>query len=129
MFSIVFIRDYLEPLDEEDLSWSITRTADIELSVAQGAEGWPGWVRWFVGLDSEEETLDWIATEVALLADEGKLTEEGTEVASEIVALAEGKESELSEEEWRQKYKEGLYSWERIAAREQFAARCPGMVA
>ena len=101
------------------------RTADIELSAAQGAEDWPSWVRWVVGVDWEEETLHWIATEVALMAEEGKLTVEGSEAAREIVALAEDQESGLSEEEWHQKYREGLYSWQRIAAREQFGADAP----
>ena len=107
------------------MTWSVLRTADVELSAAQGAEDWPGWVRWLVGLESEEETLDWIATEVGLMADKGKLTETGTVAAQVIVALAEGEKSEVSEEEWREKFEEGLYSWERMAAREQFEGEAP----
>ncbi|MGJ8722987.1 MAG: CPBP family intramembrane glutamic endopeptidase [Roseibacillus sp.] len=125
VFTVFLVRDYLEAPDEEDLTWSVMRTADIELSVAQGAKGWPNWVNWMVGLESEEEALKWMAQEVSLMRAKGSLTLEGEKAAQWIIGLAEGRVEELSEQEWRQKFSEGLYSWERIAARDRFESSAP----
>ena len=125
IFSVSLVSGYLDEPDREELTWSMIRTADVELSVAQGAEGWPNWFLWMVSLESEEETLDWIAREAALMFADGELTKEGAQVSIALTALADGKETRLSESRLRQKSEEGLYSWECIAAREKFAGSAP----
>ena len=125
VFSVVLIRGYLEPASKEDQTWSAMRTADIELAAAQGSADWPDWVLWIVGLESEEDTLEWLAEEMSLMSEEDRLTSEGEEAAHWMVSLAEGGGDKPSEETWRIKYLDYVYSWERIAAREQLEADAP----
>lgn len=125
VFSILLVKVYLEPAAEDDLTWSVIRTADTELSVAQGVEGWPDWVLWFAGLEAEEEALKWIAKEASGMTAEGRLSAEGEVAMAQVIALASGEVSELSEYDWRQKFGEGVYSWERIAARKKFEKQPP----
>lgn len=82
VFSVFLVRDYVVPPDSDDLTWSMMRTADIELSVAQGVDGWPSLMLWIAGLETEEETLEWVGEEVALLVTEGDLTEVGRKAQS-----------------------------------------------
>ncbi|GHC64667.1 CPBP family intramembrane glutamic endopeptidase [Roseibacillus persicicus] len=122
----VVVRGYLDESDPYEVTWSATRMADVELSAAGHAESWPAWVRWLVGLETRDEALDWMAGEFAHLNSKNELTEEGQEAAAMIAALAKGDLTNYEQVDWEERYAQGAFAWERLAAERLLEENPPG---
>lgn len=108
-----------------DVTWSAMTTAEVELAAAGYAESWPSWLRWFTGVENEEEALGWMAEEFERLAEEGKFNEEGMKARDRISALARGEVTWESEAYWQEKFQGSVWTWERMAAMRQYRGRSP----
>lgn len=121
----MLVKDTREEPDPWETTWSAIATADAELSAAIYANDWPSWVRWLAGVESEEEALEWMSEEFEKLAASGDLTKQGLEASRYLSDLAQGSEENSSRNDWEEKYLEGVWSWERIAARRQYGSEPP----
>ena len=121
----MLIKDSWEGSNPRTVTWSALGTADVELSAAIHASDWPGWVRWFGGVESEDEALEWMAEEFEKLAEKGLLEGDAVEAAKILSDLENGKLEPQSEDYWQKKYREGVWPWERIAAARQYGDEPP----
>ncbi len=111
---------YSDEPHSEDVTTTLLREADIELSLAESLENKPSFVHSLLWCSDEKTTLKRLAGRFEKLEEEGKLESYAHTHLKTIQLLQEGKADELEVEGWFSEYEEqGLWTWQYLALKKR----------